>query len=152
MAYEAIEAMISTLAPLPGSPIVESDISERTGIGRTPVREALMRLMSIGLIAQQPRRGLLVTPIDLAVSTTDVIPTRRVLERVIAARSARRATAAERGEIVACADRMVAAAARGDLKGICGLTTSWTWSTTRLPKTPRRCARCVLPVTQCRRF
>lgn len=115
LAYEALEAMISTMGLPPGSPIVEAELSERVGIGRTPVREALMRLMSIGLVEQQPRRGLLVSPIDLA-NHLDVILTRRVLERVIASCSARRATAAERSEIAACADRMVAAAARDDLK------------------------------------
>lgn len=115
IAFDAIEAMISTMGLPPGSPIVEAQISERVGIGRTPVREALMRLMSIGLIVQQPRRGLLVSPIDLA-NHLDVIVTRRTLERVIASCSARRATTAERNEIVACAERMVSAAAKDDLK------------------------------------
>jgi DNA-binding GntR family transcriptional regulator len=114
VAYEAIEAMISTLALPPGSPIVEAELSERTGIGRTPVREALMRLMSSGLVVQQPRRGLLVAPIDLA-NHLDVIATRRVLERVIAACSARRATPPERAELLACADRMSKAAEQNDL-------------------------------------
>jgi DNA-binding GntR family transcriptional regulator len=78
------------------------------------VREALMRMVSIGLIVQQPRRGLLVSTIDLA-DHLDVIQTRRVLERLIAACSARRATALQRKEIVRCAELMVKAAHRGDL-------------------------------------
>lgn len=151
VAYEAIEAMISTLALPPGEPIVESDISERTGIGRTPVREALMRLMSIGLIAQQPRRGLLVTPIDLA-NHLDVILTRRVIERVIAACAARRATADERREIVACADRMVEAAARNDLDGY--MRADHELDVVNHAACRNASAvRAVLPlVTQCRRF
>ena len=52
VAYDAIEAMISTLQLLPGSPVVEADIAESTGLGRTPVREALLRMVSIGLIVQ----------------------------------------------------------------------------------------------------
>ena len=71
--------------------MVEADIVESTGLGRTPVREALLRMVSIGLIAQQPRRGLLVSHIDLA-EHLDVIQTRRVLERLIAACAARRAS------------------------------------------------------------
>lgn len=114
MAHDAIESLICTLELTPGSPIVEAELAERIGLGRTPVREALMRLMSIGLIVQQPRRGLLVSPIDLA-NHLDVILTRRALERVIAACSARRATAAERERLVACSERMVAAAQRADL-------------------------------------
>lgn len=114
LAYEAIEALIATLELAPGSPVVEAEVAERVGLGRTPVREALLRLMSVGLIVQQPRRGLLVSGIDLA-HHLDLIQTRRALERLIAACTARRATAAERTQLVANAERMVAAAAKGDL-------------------------------------
>ncbi|HEY9223485.1 MAG TPA: GntR family transcriptional regulator, partial [Variovorax sp.] len=92
LAYDAIETLIATLQLEPGSPVVEAEIAERTGLGRTPVREALLRMTSLGLIDQQPRRGLLVSSIDLA-DHLDVIQTRRVLETLIASCSARRATA-----------------------------------------------------------
>jgi DNA-binding GntR family transcriptional regulator len=114
IAYDAIETLIATLQLEPGSPVVEADIAERTGLGRTPVREALLRMTSVGLIDQQPRRGLLVSNIDLA-DHLDVIQTRRVLEVLIASCSARRATAAQRKDIVRCAEKMVKAAARGHL-------------------------------------
>ena len=114
LAYDAIEALICTLQLEPGSQVVEAEIVERTGLGRTPVREALLRMTSIGLIVQQPRRGLLVSNIDLA-DHLDVIQTRRVLENLIAACSARRASGAERKEILRCAEKMVKAAARGHL-------------------------------------
>jgi DNA-binding GntR family transcriptional regulator len=114
IAYDAIETLIATLQLEPGSPVVEADIAERTGLGRTPVREALLRMTSVGLIDQQPRRGLLVSSIDLA-DHLDVIQTRRVLEILIASCSARRATAAQRKDIVRCAEKMVKAAARGHL-------------------------------------
>ena len=91
LAYDAIETLISTLQLEPGSPVVEAELAERTGLGRTPVREALMRMVSIGLIDQQPRRGLSVSTIDLA-DHLDVIQTRRALEGLIAACAARRAT------------------------------------------------------------
>lgn len=114
VAYDTIETMISTLQLQPGSPVVEAEIVESTGLGRTPVREALLRMVSIGLIAQQPRRGLLVSHIDLA-DHLDVIQTRRVLERLIASCAARRATAPQRQAIVRCAEKMVEAAARNHL-------------------------------------
>ena len=114
VAYDAIETMISTLQLQPGSPVVEAEIAQSTGLGRTPVREALLRMVSIGLIAQQPRRGLLVSHIDLA-DHLDVIQTRRVLERLIASCAARRATAPQRQAIVRCAEQMVDAAARSHL-------------------------------------
>ena len=114
VAYDAIETLIATLQLEPGTPVVEADIAERTGLGRTPVREALLRMTSVGLIDQQPRRGLLVSGIDLA-DHLDVIQTRRVLETLIASCSARRATAAERKDIVRYDEKMVKAAARGHL-------------------------------------
>lgn len=114
LAYDAIEALLSTMQLEPGSQIVEAELAERTGLGRTPVREALMRMVSIGLIVQQPRRGLLVSTIDLA-DHLDVIQTRRVLEQLIAACAARRATAPQRQAIVRCAEAMVEAAGRGEL-------------------------------------
>jgi DNA-binding GntR family transcriptional regulator len=113
-AYESIEGLISTLRLEPGAPIVEAELVELTQLGRTPVREALLRMVSIGLIQQQPRRGLVVSNIDLA-DHLDVIQTRRVLERLIAACAARRATALQRQEILRRAETMVQAAASGDL-------------------------------------
>lgn len=114
IAYGAIETLISTMQLQPGRPVVEADIAALTGLGRTPVREALLRMVSIGLIVQQPRRGLLVSSIDLA-DHLDVILTRRTLECLIASCSARRATAHERLEIVRCAENMVKAAQRDRL-------------------------------------
>lgn len=151
VAYDAIEAMVSTLALPPGSPIVEAEIAERISVGRTPVREALMRLMSIGLIVQQPRRGLLVSPIDLA-NHLDVIQTRRAIERLIAACSARRATPVERGLILGAAERMVAAAARDDLKAYMRADRELD-SANHVGSRNSSAVTAVLPlVTQCRRF
>ncbi|WP_082524936.1 GntR family transcriptional regulator [Pseudorhodoferax sp. Leaf274] len=151
LAFEAIEAMISTMGLPPGSPIVEAEISERIAIGRTPVREALMRLMSIGLIVQQPRRGLLVSPIDLA-NHLDVILTRRVLERVIASCSARRANAAERQQIADGAERMVAAAARDDLKAYMRADHDLDAASHAASRNASAVTAVVPLVTQCRRF
>lgn len=114
IAYGAIETLISTLELEPGSPVVEAEIAERVGMGRTPVREALLRMVSIGLIIQQPRRGLLVSDINVA-QHLDLIQTRRALECLIASMSARRATVPHRKEIVRCAEKMVKAANRGKL-------------------------------------
>lgn len=115
LAYDAIEGLISTLRLEPGSPVVEAELVALTALGRTPVREALLRMVATGLIEQQPRRGLIVSNIDLA-DHLDVIQTRRVLERLIAACAARRATAAQRQEILRRAQRMVEAGASGQME------------------------------------
>ncbi len=151
LAYDAIETMMSTMQLEPGSPIVEAELAERTGMGRTPVREALLRMISIGLIVQQPRRGLLVSNIDLA-EHLDVIQTRRVLENLVAACAARRASAAQRKEIVQCAEKMVAAAERGNLDEYM----RWDHELDVVIHTASRnrsAVKCVTPlIVQCRRF
>lgn len=114
VAYDRIEAMISKLVIAPGSLIVEAELADMTQLGRTPVREALMRMVSSGLIEQQPRRGLRVSNIDV-VDHLDLIETRRALETLIATCSARRATPAQRKALVACAKKMILAGERGDL-------------------------------------
>ena len=110
VAYDTLEDMISTLQLQPGAQVVESELVERTQLGRTPIREALLRMVSTGLIVQQPRRGPLISSIDLA-DHLDVVQTRRVLECLIAECSARRASEQQRKDIVQCAQRMVKAAA-----------------------------------------
>src|SRR5690606_14367932 len=116
VAYNAIETLISTLKLEPGQQIVENDLIHMTGLGRTPIREALMRLVASGLIEQQPRRGLRVSEIRIAEHLI-LIETRRVLERLIAGSAARRATAGQRAALLQCAHDMAAAARQGDLDG-----------------------------------
>lgn len=151
VAYDAIETMISTLQLQPGSPVVEAEIAESTGLGRTPVREALLRMVSIGLIVQQPRRGLLVSHIDLA-DHLDVIQTRRVLERLLASCAARRATTPQRQAIVRCAENMMEAAARGHLDDYM-LADHALDLVTHQASQNHSAVKCVAPlIVQCRRF
>lgn len=114
IAYDAIENMIVTLQLKPGAPIVESELIEITGLGRTPLREALMRMSSNGLIVQLPRRGLIVKDIEAAEHVT-LIETRRVIEKLIASSAARRANPQLRESILSCGEQMVLAACHGKL-------------------------------------
>ena len=151
IAYDAIETLVSTLEMRPGSPVAEAEIVERTGLGRTPVREALLRMVSIGLIVQQPRRGLLVSTIDLA-DHLDVIQTRRVLECLIAACSARRATAPQRADILRCAEHMVETAHSGDLDAYMRADHELDL-VNHLASQNHSAVKCVVPlIVQCRRF
>lgn len=114
VAYHAIEQLIATLKLKPGQAIVESDLTELTGLGRTPIREALMRMVAMGLIEQQPRRGLRVSEIRVAEHLT-LIETRRVLERLITQGAARWATPDQRNELLRHANNMVNAAMAKDI-------------------------------------
>jgi DNA-binding GntR family transcriptional regulator len=150
-AYDKLEAMISTLVLRPGAPIVESDLIEHTGLGRTPTREALMRLVASGLIVQQPRRGLLVSDIRLA-EHLDLLEARRVLERLIAATSARRATPQQRDDLLGCALQMVAAADASELPAYMAADQALDHVNHAACRNPFAVAAVIPMAIQCRRF
>jgi DNA-binding GntR family transcriptional regulator len=114
-AYRLIEEDIVTLALAPGAVVSEATLSTRLGIGRTPIREALQRLAREHLVQILPRRGIVVSEIDV-VKQLRLIETRRALERLLARSAARRATRVEREAFAALAVGMdEAAAAQDDL-------------------------------------
>ena len=94
-AYADIEEMIVFLKLAPGSAISEAELSAHLGIGRTPIREALQRLARERLVQILPRRGIIVSGIDVS-GQLRLLEVRRELERLIATSAARRATDAER--------------------------------------------------------
>lgn len=112
-AYAALEEMIVTLQLAPGTAISESDLSAHLGIGRTPIREALQRLAREKLVSIFARRGIFVSPIDVA-SQLRLLETRRELERLISRSAARRATDEERERFQVLAVAFEAAALKND--------------------------------------
>lgn len=56
-AYHAIKKDIITQKLRPGSPIAEVDFANKLKMSRTPVREAIRRLSTDGLVDIKPRRG-----------------------------------------------------------------------------------------------
>lgn len=77
--YDYIKNQIVTKAIYPGTHIVEEDLVRETGVSRTPVRSALMRLAYDGLIQQQPNRGAVVAK-PSATDLRQVYEARAVLE------------------------------------------------------------------------
>ena len=63
--YAQVREDIIGLRLLPGADLDEGSLEARFGVSRTPVREALIRLASEGLIALLPNRGARVTQIDI---------------------------------------------------------------------------------------
>ena len=79
--YDYIKNQIVTKAIYPGTRIVEEDLVRETGVSRTPVRSALMRLAYDGLIQQQPNRGAVVakpSATDLRPLPTVPLPTQLI--------------------------------------------------------------------------
>ena len=94
-AYRAIEEQIVTLKLAPGVVISEAVLSKRFKIGRTPIREAIQRLARERLMVIMPRRGILVSEVNIQTQLR-LLEVRRELERLVARGAARRATEAER--------------------------------------------------------
>lgn len=62
----SIRALILSGACAPGSRIAQEDLAVRFGVSRLPVREALNRLESEGLVVLKPNSGAWVAKLDLA--------------------------------------------------------------------------------------
>jgi DNA-binding GntR family transcriptional regulator len=113
-AFDVVERMIVTLELDPGTVFSEAELSERISIGRTPLREALLRLAGDQLIVTLPRRGMMVTDINIA-DYLALLDTRRELDRLVVTSAARRATPEQREAVRACGRELVDSAAAGDL-------------------------------------
>ncbi len=105
--------MIVTLKLAPGAAVSEAELSQVLDIGRTPIREALQRLARESLVSILPRRGILVSEINVK-RQLRLLEVRRELERLIARSAARRATDAERARLLELADRFEMSARAND--------------------------------------
>lgn len=63
--YEELRKQILTLKLKPGSPLDEVSLATQFGLSRSPVRDALARLISEGLVTILPNRTMLVTPFEI---------------------------------------------------------------------------------------
>lgn len=79
-AYQAIKEAINTGALGPGERLRQEILAEALGVSRVPVRSALIRLESEGLVTFHPRRGAVVRSLSAA-QVTEIYQLRGVLER-----------------------------------------------------------------------
>jgi DNA-binding GntR family transcriptional regulator len=78
-AYEALRRDILNWDLPPGSVLAEVELSERLGVSRTPVREAVAKLVADGLADAQRGRGTVVSDVSLD-DLADMFVLRRILE------------------------------------------------------------------------
>ena len=89
-AYEAIKHRIITCAFKPGECINEASVSALLGLGRTPVHQAIDRLMLEEMVDVIPRKGVIVKPVILQ-DVMQMIEVRMVNETQCARLAAARA-------------------------------------------------------------
>jgi DNA-binding GntR family transcriptional regulator len=77
--YERLKAMAMTFAIRPGERVNEVELARALNVSRTPLREALNRLMVDGFLTRAPNRGFVGRPLD-AKQVYDLFELRRALE------------------------------------------------------------------------
>lgn len=80
-AYHAVRAMILRCELQPGSVINDRFLTEKIGYGRTPLREALLKLASERLVIFQRNQVIEVAPVELS-EVNDLYTLRMHLERL----------------------------------------------------------------------
>ena len=90
----ALRAAILDGSLRPGQRVSQEEWAARVGVSQIPVREALRALAGEGLVTYRPRRGYIVTELDLA-ELEEVYALRRVLETEALQRGVPHATDAD---------------------------------------------------------
>jgi DNA-binding GntR family transcriptional regulator len=85
-AYDHVKRAILDRAYPGGALLSEGEIATAVGVSRTPVREALLRLETEGLVRLYPKRGALVLPVSPQ-EISDVLETRELVETFTAGRA-----------------------------------------------------------------
>lgn len=108
-AFDEIERLIVLQEIAPGSLVSEKQLTERIGIGRTPVREALQRLARDRMVEIHPQRGVLV-PASSIEAQLKLLELRRTLEPFAARLAAARATTTQHERARVMLDALTGAA------------------------------------------
>lgn len=106
--YRRLLEEISRGILLPGARLRETELAERLGISRTPVREAIRQLEADGLVAHIPRQGATIRVLDYT-EVMELYEMRAVLEGTAARLAARAASDLELEELAALNAELAAA-------------------------------------------
>ncbi|WP_411375079.1 GntR family transcriptional regulator [Arthrobacter sp. MPF02] len=94
VAYVELKRQILTLELKPGERIYEPAMATALGVSRTPLREAVRRLISENLLEQQPTGGVLVPVLDESM-ISELYEVRAAMESLMARNACLKATAAD---------------------------------------------------------
>ena len=63
--FNILKELITTIQLHPGQMLSEKEVAESLKASKTPIREAMIRLQSAGLVEIKPKKGTFVTPIKI---------------------------------------------------------------------------------------
>src|SRR5882672_10806283 len=96
--YERLKTMAITFAIRPDARVNEVELSKALNVSRTPLREALNRLMVEGFLTRAPNKGFIGRPLD-AKQIYDLYELRAALETGIARLACERASDEDLAEL-----------------------------------------------------
>lgn len=96
--YAELKRQILTLELKPGERIYEPAMAAALQVSRTPLREAIRRLISESLLEQQPTGGVLVPTLD-ETAISELYEVRAAMESLMARNACLKATAADIEEL-----------------------------------------------------
>lgn len=97
---EQLEEMIAVGVFAPGQHLDETELANKFGVSRTPIREALIQLASMGLVVIRPRRGAVVAELGPQ-QLVEMFEVMSELEATCGRLAARRMTPVEQAQMVA---------------------------------------------------
>lgn len=112
-AYEKLEENIISLKLAPGEILSEAALAKELGLGRTPIREALQKLVGTGLVVILPHKGILVTEIN-PFKQLQLLELRQALESLMVRSAAIRSTKDQKALFDALANALEKAANNND--------------------------------------
>lgn len=98
-AYAELRDRIVDCRLLPGERVTEKQLAGDLGFGLTPIRQALARLDSEGLVRTLPRRGYQVTPLTIG-SVNEFFQVWRIIGPAIAEIAGQNMSAAQRSRVL----------------------------------------------------
>ncbi len=104
--YSRLRAAILSGDLAPGAAVIETEIAASLGASRTPVREALRRLETEGMLEPRGARGTVVRELKRD-EVECIFEIREALETLAARRATRRATARDLSALTAIVERML---------------------------------------------
>jgi DNA-binding GntR family transcriptional regulator len=116
-AYAFVKREIITMRLRPGEVLNEAQMMARTGIGRTPVHQALHRLVHEGMLTIMPRKGIMVRPVSLD-DVLAIIDVRLINESHCVELAARHAQPHDYDAMQALLERSAVCVAAHDVEGM----------------------------------
>jgi len=115
--YETLRQQILSAQLKPGEPLDEISLAERFDLSRSPVRDALARLVSEGLVVSLPNRTTMVAPFEIT-EFPNYIAALDLMQRTVTRLAARNRTADDLARIEAANHYYLHTIDMGDLQGM----------------------------------